>query len=195
MLGRPVLRRRPATYADLEALPSHLVGEIIAGELIASPRPAPAHTESASMIGILLGPPFRIGRGGGPGGWWIEDEPELHTRIDGPEDVLVPDLAGWRRERMPHLPTTTWFDVVPDWVCEVLSPSTEAIDRDLKLPRYARMNVRHAWLVDPLLNKVEIYCRADEPAWQLVATHVGNVTVRAEPFDAVELDFSLLWER
>lgn len=195
MLFRPVLRRRPATYADIEALPEHMVGEIIAGELIASPRPAPAHTQSASAIGMLVGTPFHFGRGGGPGGWWIEDEPELHTTIDGSEDVLVPDLAGWRRERMPHLPTTTWFGVVPDWVCEVLSPSTEEIDRTLKLPLYARMGVRHVWFVDPLLHKVEIYRRAAEPVWQLIATHEGNVTVRAEPFDAVELDLSLLWER
>lgn len=190
--ARPA-KRRP-TYADVEALPPHVVGEIIAGELVVSPRPSPPHAQTASALGFVIGGPFGFGAGG-PGGWWIVDEPELRLGIDPDFDPVVPDLAGWRRERMPHLPQTSWFDGVPDWICEVLSPSTEATDRADKLPFYARAGVRHAWLVDPILFTVEICRLLDDGGWRLVATHRGNVTVRAEPFDAVEINLALLWER
>lgn len=121
---------RPATYDDLAALPDTLVAEIVNGELHASPRPAPRHARAGSIVGGLLVPPFDRGHGG-PGGWWILDEPELHLA----QDVLVPDLAGWRRTRMPHLPETAYFPVAPDWICEVLSPSTAMLDRAKKLDR------------------------------------------------------------
>lgn len=116
--------RRHATYEDLVRVPSHLVAELIQGHLITSPRPAPPHALVASSLGADLHGPFHRGKGG-PGGWVILDEPELH--LNG--DVLVPDLAGWRRERMPALPQTSAFELAPDWACEVLSPSTAAIDR------------------------------------------------------------------
>src|SRR6476646_4505786 len=109
----------PDTYADIEALPPNQVGEIVRGVLYANPRPASPHAAAASAVGEELGPPFKRGRGG-PGGWVILDEPELHLG----EDVLVPDLAGWRRERMPELPRAAFFTLAPDWACEVLSPST-----------------------------------------------------------------------
>lgn len=125
---------KPATYADLEALPEHVVGELIAGELHVSPRPASPHTVAASVLGFELGGPFHLGRGG-PGGWVLLDMPELHLG----QDVLVPDLAGWRRERMPRPPRTAAFTLAPDWVCEVLSPSTARLDRALKLPVYSGM--------------------------------------------------------
>jgi Uma2 family endonuclease len=142
---------RPATYDDLLALPEHVVGEIIDGELHVSPRPAPRHAHAKSVLGGELGPPFHGGRGG-PGGWWILDEPELHLR----EDVLVPDLAGWRRSRMASLPETAYFPFAPDWACEVLSPTTTRLDRSKKLRVSARERVGHAWLIDPAARTLEI---------------------------------------
>ena len=123
---------RAACYEDLFDLPENLVGEIIGGQLITQPRPAPRHSRASSSLGGALDNPYDKGRGG-PGGWWILDEPELH--LGG--DILVPDLAGWGRERMPRLPETAWFELVPDWVCEVLSPGTCRVDRALKMPIYA----------------------------------------------------------
>ena len=124
---------KPATYQDLLALPPNVVGEIIAGELLAQPRPGTRHANAASALGEELGPPFRRGRGG-PGGWIFLDEPELHFG----EDVVVPDLAGWRRSRMPELPDLPYLDLAPDWICEVLSPSTVRVDRVLKRRRNAQ---------------------------------------------------------
>ncbi len=180
--------RRHATYEDLLAVPEHLVAEIVDGELVTSPRPAPRHANAASVLTIGIGGPFHLGSGGGPGGWWIIVEPELHM---GP-DVLVPDLAGWRRERMPVFPDAAFFDLAPDWVCEVLSPVTGRLDRVRKLPIYAREQVRHAWLVDPILRTLEVL-RREGAQWVLVATHGGDDKVRAEPFEAVELPLSVLW--
>ena len=180
---------RPATYADIEALPPNMVGEIVRGVLYASPRPASPHAAATSAINGELTPPFGRGRGG-PGGWVILFEPELHLG----EDVLVPDLGGWRRERMPEMPHTAAFTLSPDWVCEVLSPSTAKLDRAEKLPVYARRNVGHIWLVDPLQQYLEIL-RVDGDTYRIVATHVADSKVRAEPFDAIELDLSILWAR
>lgn len=176
-----------ATYADLEALPEHKVGEIINGELIVSPRPAPRHALSASMLGIKIGAPFHLGDGG-PGGWWILDEPELHFG----EDVVVPDLAGWRRERMPVLPETAYFELAPDWVCEVISPSTARHDRAFKLPLYAREGVPHLWLADPLARTLEVL-RLHEGAYKVLAVFSDEPAVRAEPFDSIELNLSAIW--
>lgn len=180
---------RPATYADLEALPSNMVGEIVHGVLYASPRPASPHAAAASAVGEELGPPFKRGRGG-PGGWIILDEPELHL---GP-DVLVPDLGGWRRERMPEMPHVAAFDLAPDWVCEVLSPSTAQLDRGEKLPLYARDRVAHVWLIDPLEQYLEVL-RLDGETYRLAGTHFAKAKVRAEPFDAIELELAVLWAR
>jgi Uma2 family endonuclease len=180
-------RKRPATYADIEALPEHVVGEIVNGELVVSPRPAPAHALAASGVGGELHGPFHVGRGG-PGGWWILDEPELHVG----QGVLVPDVAGWRRERMPRLPETPWFDVVPDWVCEVLSPSTGLLDRAEKLPIYLVAGVSHAWLIDPQARTLEVF-RAESGRWVLALASGGEQRVRAQPFDAIEIDLSVLW--
>jgi hypothetical protein len=124
---------RAPTYADIEALPPHLTGEILGGALVVSPRPAPAHANAASVLGGLLIAPFRLGRGG-PGGWWILNEPELSLGVERGFDPVVPDLAGWSRETMPTLPLTAQFRTVPDWVCEVASPGTQRHDRALKLP-------------------------------------------------------------
>ena len=144
-----------ATYEDVLNAPSNKVAEILDGELFLSPRPAPKHAVASSEIGMAIGNPFHRGAGG-PGGWWILDEPELHFG----EQVLVPDLAGWRRERLPAIPDEAFFTLAPDWVCEVLSPSTERIDRSRKLRIYAEAGVQHAWLVKPTDRTVEVL-RAD----------------------------------
>src|SRR5581483_11745138 len=136
--------KKPATYDDLIRVPDGKVAEILDGELYATPRPAAHHARVASALGFELGVPFDAGRGG-PGGWWILDEPELHLHAD----VVVPDLAGWRRERLPIIPDVAAFTLPPDWVCEVVSASTEGIDRGKKLAIYAREGVAHAWLLNP----------------------------------------------
>lgn len=177
-----------ATYADIEALPEHLTGELIDGDLIVSPRPAVVHARAQSRLVMSLGGPFDLGSGG-PGGWVILHEQELHLG----EDVLVPDLSGWRRERMPELPRGVGIRVAPDWLCEVLSPSTERVDRSRKLAVYARERVGHVWLVNPVTETLEIL-RLDGDGWRLVATHAGTDKVRAEPFDAIELDLATLWQ-
>jgi Uma2 family endonuclease len=184
----PGPKHPPATYDDLLKVPSHQVAEILDGELHVSPRPAPRHASASTGLGGLLWGAFNRGSGG-PGGWRILAEPELHL---GP-DVLVPDLAGWRRERLPALPEEAYFSVTPDWVCEVVSPSTASVDRVKKLSIYARERIRHAWLVDPLARTIEVL-RLENDRWSIVATFAGFDVVRAEPFDAIDLDLSLLWE-
>jgi Uma2 family endonuclease len=178
---------RPATYEDLAALPENLVAELVEGELHASPRPASPHTRTGSSLGGLLVPPFDHGRGG-PGGWWVLDEPELHLG----RDVLVPDLAGWRRSRMPKYETCAYFTLAPDWVCEILSPSTASLDRVQKLAIYAREQVAHAWLIDPLARTLEVL-RLENSRWTILATHAGTEVVRAEPFTEVAIELQALW--
>jgi Uma2 family endonuclease len=184
-MSRPL--KKGATYADLCAVPENFVAEILGGELYASPRPAPRHSLAASALGGKLMDPFHFGEHG-PGGWRLLDEPELHFDAD----VLVPDIAGWRRERMPAVPDTAYFTLAPDWVCEVLSPSTETIDRVKKVAIYAREGVRYAWLVNPLLQTLEVL-RLESERWSLVAVHEGSALLRAEPFDAIELPLGALW--
>jgi hypothetical protein len=178
---------RPATYDDLIALADNLVGELIGGELHASPRPAPRHAIAGSSLGGHLVAPFQGGRGG-PGGWWILYEPELHLGAD----VLVPDWAGWRRTRMPSPPSTAYFPLAPAWVCEIVSPSTASLDRVRKLAVYARERVTHAWLIDPLARTLEVL-QLDAGRWTILATHAGNETVRAEPFADIEIPLESLW--
>jgi Uma2 family endonuclease len=179
--------QKRATYDDLLKLPENMVGEIIDGELIVSPRPAFPHLLATSELGHDLISPFGRGRGG-PGGWWIVDEPELHFG----EDVVVPDLAGWRKERMPRYPRTAAVELPPDWVCEVISPSTARIDRTAKLRVYERVRVPHMWIVDPLARTLEVFRLVGEH-YSIVQTHAGDERVRAEPFDAVELEMINWW--
>jgi len=178
---------RPATYEDLVKLPDHLVAEIVDGELHASPRPAFAHVRAGSSLGVVIGGPYDHGHGG-PGGWWILDELELHLGTD----VLVPDLAGWRKTRMPHRPETAYVSLAPDWVCEILSPSTAVVDRARKLAIYAREAVAHAWLIDPALQTLEVL-RLEGGRWLILGTHAGNDVVRVEPFGEIDLELRLLW--
>jgi Uma2 family endonuclease len=182
--------RRRATYDELREVPEHLVAEIIDGELVTSPRPSSPHALAASTIGVDVGGAFGRPPGGSaaPGGWWILDEPELHLG----EDVLVPDLAGWRRERMPVFPDVPAFELLPDWACEVVSPSTARVDRGRKLGVYARERLPHLWLVDPLARTLEVY-RLEGERWTVASTHAGDATVRAEPFEAVTFDLRRWW--
>jgi Uma2 family endonuclease len=179
--------KKGATYDDLRDVPEHFVAEMFDGELYASPRPALPHTRAASLLGAELTGPFDRGVNG-PGGWLILDEPELHFA----NDVLVPDIAGWRRSRLPSVPAEPYLTLAPDWICEVLSPSTETIDRTKKLRIYARVSVEHAWLLDPLRQTLEVLSLRSA-GWAQVAIHEGRGRVRAAPFDAVELDLGSLW--
>lgn len=188
-MSRPASVRRPAVYEDLIAVPEHLVAEIIDGDLHTSPRPSPRHAlASSGLTADLLGP-FDRGRGG-PGGWWILAEPELHLS----DDIVVPDLAGWRRARLPAMPAEAFFTMAPDWVCETLSPSTERIDRGQKLAIYAREGVSHLWLLNPIAETLEAY-RLEQGRWLLLVTHSGDAAARIEPFDAVEIELWHLWGR
>jgi Uma2 family endonuclease len=168
-------------------VPEHLVAEILDGELHTHPRPAPRHALAFSNLTGALIEPFGKGRGG-PGGWWIIGEPEVHLGAQ----VLVPDLAGWRRERMPSVPETPWFDLAPDWACEILSPSTARTDRVLKMRIYAEHGVAHLWLLDPDLRTLEAY-GLESGRWVLLGGHAGEETVQALPFDSVPLGLSELW--
>jgi len=180
---------RQALYEAYCAVPDHQRAEIIDGTLYVLPRPAPRHANATSVLGGELNGAFQRGRGG-PGGWWILDEPELHLVELEP---MSPDLAGWRVERMPALPETAYFVLVPDWVCEVLSKSTEAIDRNKKLPIYAAHGVGFVWLIDPIAKSLEVHTLGENRRWRDVRIYEGDVRVRAEPFSAIELDLSALW--
>jgi Uma2 family endonuclease len=179
--------KKGATYDDLRDVPDHFIAEMFDGDLYASPRPAFPHTRAASVLHLEVGGPFDRGRNG-PGGWVILYEPELHFR----NDVLVPDLAGWRRERMPTVPADAYTSLAPDWICEVLSTSTETLDRGKKLRIYAREGVVHVWLVDPSRQTLEVLSLVSGK-WALLDSHEGAASVRAVPFDSVELELGALW--
>lgn len=187
-MARPVDRRRELYDAYLR-VPPHQHAEIIRGTLYVAPRPAPRHANAATVLSGKLSDPFQFGNGG-PGGWWIFFEPELQlVRLE----PCVPDIAGWRVERMPGLPEEAHFSIAPDWVCEVLSRSTEAIDRTEKLPFYAEHRVEHVWLVDPIERTLEVHAHPEEGRWREIRVYRGDACVRVAPFDAIELDLGALW--
>jgi Uma2 family endonuclease len=186
-------RNAPSVEAAFQAAPEEMVAQILDGELRLSPRPARPHANVASNLGGILQAPFKFGRGG-PGGWVIIDEPELHL---GPlPDKLVPDLAGWRRERLPRAvggdDAPAHYDLAPDWACEVLSDRTRRRDKGAKMRIYAREGVRHLWHVDPLARTIDIF-RFKDGDWILVHSLSGEERVRAEPFEAIELELALVW--
>lgn len=171
-------------------VPEGMNAELIDGDLYTSPRPAGTHGLASSVLTMDIGSAYHLGRGG-PGGWWILHEPEIHFVLN--VQVLVPDIAGWRRERMPEIPDDHRFVVSPDWVCEVLSPSTRRIDLAKKRPIYARHGVGHLWFVDPDAQTVEVMRLNDEKQYQLVNTFSGDDTMRAEPFEELEIDLAQIW--
>jgi len=176
-------------YTQLEALPTNMTGQIINGRLIAMPRPAGPHCQAESGLGMEIGPPYQYGRNG-PGGWWIVIEPEVHFIRD--IEVVVPDIAGWRKERMPRQPRTHRYEVVPDWVCEIASPSTAKLDRTEKMPLYAKYGVLYLWLVDPLLKTLEVY-ELKNGCWLNVKTYKDNDAVSAVPFNEIVIQLDDLW--
>ncbi len=183
----PAYKPRKASYQDVLDAPPHKVAEVVYGVLQMNPRPAIPHALASSGIGAKISPPFGYGDGG-PGGWWIIDEPELHLG----EDILVPDLAGWRRERLPTLPNAAFFELAPDWVCEVLSPSTRQLDLTDKRDIYAREGVSHLWFVDPDAHTLEAF-ELKEDHWVLHASLAGDAPVSLPPFDAISFPLSALW--
>ena len=178
---------RRATYQDVLDAPAHRVAEIVDGTLYTHPRPAPPHALASSSLQGDLSNAFQFGRGG-PGGWWIIFEPELHLG----EDIVVPDLAGWHRERMPELPDMAYFTLAPDWVCEVLSASTRKVDLHEKRPIYAREGVPHLWLVDPTDRTLEAF-ELHEGQWLLIASAKDDEPVNIRPFDAITFSLGDLW--
>jgi len=185
-MATPAIQR---FYDAIEALPEGVTGELINGQLHTQPQSTGDHALATSNLGIDIG--SRYGRGrGGPGGWWIIDEPEVHLVRN--EEVLVPDIAGWCRERMPRLPDDQRFEVCPDWVCEVLSPSTASKDREVKLPLYAKYGVSYSWLVDPEARTLEAY-RLVGGEWQLIGHHSGEDIVDAAPFLEAGFRVADLW--
>ena len=197
MKALPKPHKRNATYQDVLDAPEHKVAELLDGDLYLFPRPAPMHAMAEAALTAELMTRFQFGRGG-PGGWWILSEPELHffRRTAGKRyrQICVPDLAGWRRERLPEIPEReAFFRVAPDWLCEVLSPGTHRIDRIKKLPIYAAVGVPWVWFVDPRDRRLDVHRRVGR-TWELVATHRGNARVRVEPFADVILQLSRLWE-
>ena len=181
------LVRRRATYRDVLDAPAHRVAEIVDGTLHTHPRPAMPHALASSYLGGELVGPYGKGRGG-PGGWWIVFEPELHLS----EDILVPDLAGWRRERMPEYPVAAFVTLAPNWVCEVLSASTRRLDLHGKRPIYAREGVGHLWLVDPTDRTLEAF-ELREGEWMLIGSAKDDEPVSIRPFDATTFSLGDLW--
>lgn len=179
--------KRGATYDDLIAAPPDRIAEMVTGDLWLSPRPSLRHANASSLLTARLSDAFQWGRHG-PGGWWIWFEPELHLL----GDVLVPDVAGWRRERLAAVPDGVGIELAPDWVCEVLAPPTERFDRREKLPRYALAEVGHLWLLDLSRRRLEVYGRLDR-GWVLLEEHAGEAVASAPPFEEAPIELGRLW--
>ena len=176
-----------ATYDDLYNIPENMTGEIINGELVATPRPSRKHSNAISAISGELTPPYRFGRGG-PGGWIILIEVEIGLGAD----ILVPDLAGWKVERYPEEEPHNWISVAPDWICEVLSPGTVKRDKMEKMPIYARHGIPYLWVVDPLGKTLDAF-RLQGGKWVVEGSYAEDARVRTEPFAEVEFDLNDLW--
>ncbi|MCG3173816.1 MAG: hypothetical protein GMKNLPBB_02021 [Myxococcota bacterium] len=177
-----------AGLQDLLNTPEGVKAELIDGVLHTEPRPAGLHAESFSSLGGILKGPFQFGMGG-PGGWIILQE---HTVKFG-DDYLVPDLSGWKRERLPLIPRAPFIEIIPDWVCEILSPRSAGKDRIEKLNHYKRHGVPWYWILDPMTQVLEVL-RLHDGQYVLDSTHTSGSKIRPKPFDAIELDLGLLWE-
>jgi len=180
--------RTKKSYADLFDLPENVIGEIIDGEIIATPRPSRKHVSAGSSLGYQIGPRYQFGESGGPGGWLILIEPEVGLG----DDIIVPDLAGWRKERFPIEEPHNWISISPDWICEILSPSTVRIDKIRKMPLYALHGVPFLWLLDPSNKTLEVF-RLESGRWLVLGTFAENDRVCAEPFLEAEIDLGNLW--
>lgn len=184
-MSEPAKRR--ATYDDLYTIPDNTTGEIMDGELVLTPRPSARHSNLEFVLSTRLGPPYRFGEGG-PGGWVILLEQEIMFG----EDLLVPDFSGWRKGRFPGIPEKNWISVPPDWVCEILSPSSASLDRVRKMPIYAQHGVQYLWLMNPIEKTLEVY-RLESGRWFYSAAFAGDDKARAEPFQEIELNLADFW--
>ena len=180
--------KRKATYEDLYNIPENMTGEIIAGELIVTPRPSRKHGFCVTALGTAVTGQYQFGQGGGPGGWVIIIEPELGLG----ENIVVPDLAGWKRERFPFQEESNWISVVPNWICEILSPSTLRNDKVKKMPLYAQYGVEHIWLVDPSAMTLDAF-RLESGRWLLLGSFADHDQVRVEPFLEMPISLEKLW--
>lgn len=177
-----------ATYEDLFDLPENILGEILSGELVTQPRPAPRHANASAALCAALRTNFGPNTTDKQDGWWILFEPECHPG----DDIIVPDIAGWRKVNMPHLPETAWFSLRPDWVCEVVSPSTAKYDRGIKRDIYAREQVPHYWIVDPIARMIEVFA-LQEGDWSQIDLVSDEQVVNLKPFEVLPFDLSILW--
>ena len=181
--------RRPATIEDLDRTPADgRVYEILGGSLEAQPRPRPSHSRAQSRLNGQLSDPFDAGRGG-PGGWWLLTEPEVRRSQ---HDIVVPDVAGWRRERLARLPTNRPIDTPPDWICEVVSPNDRGRDRVRKASLYLRAGIPHYWILDTDARSLEAFA-ARAGAWRRSGGRTDGDTPRIPPFESIELDISSLF--
>ncbi len=188
--GAALRRKRPArkaTYRDVLDAPAHMVAEIVDGVLHLQRRPPTLAALAKTALSGEIGSAFFKGRNG-PGGWWIVNEPELHFG----EDIVVPDIAGWRRDRMPTVPDVAFLTLAPDWACEVLSPSTRKFDLEEKRPVYAREGVGHLWFVDPAARTLEAFALSDG-AWAPAGAAREDEPVRLPPFEAIAFPLDALW--
>ena len=179
---------RPAVHEDLFDLPDNMVGEIINGQIVAQPRPSPRHSRAGLALGGMISDRFDRETTDGSGGWWILAEPECHLDTD----IVVPAIAGWRRSTMPDFPETAWIDIAPDWVCEIISPSTQKYDRSIKRDIYAREKIAYYWIVDPIANLIEVFA-LENSKWTLLRTVDDNAKASLEPFEAMPFDLGRLW--
>ena len=189
-MAKPALKHTlyESLYEQLMSLPENLVGEIISGQIHTQPRPAAPHAVAAAVLGMKIGPPFHLDDD--PGGWWIIGEPEIHFIPH--REVLVPDIAGWRRERLPIIGNIPHFELVPDWICEVLSPSTASKDRLVKMPLYAQYGVRYAWLLDPLDKTLEAFEQHQE-TWNPIGRYKNDESISVAPFAEISFALRDLW--
>jgi Uma2 family endonuclease len=181
---------KSSLYDQLLELPEILIGEIIDGQLHTHPRPGGKHILISSNVGSELHGPFQKGKNG-PGGWWILQEPEVHLSLD--NEVAVPDLAGWRKERLPEIPESHKFTVIPYWICEIFSPATETFDRQVKMPLYARYAIRFLWLIHPINKTLEAFHLVDTE-YSLQGVYKSGDKLSIMPFQDIELKVSDLLE-